>query len=325
MEDYPKTVLELEARFSTEEACRAYLFQLRWPEGFRCPRCGSPQAWALARDLYECAQCSTQTSVTAGTIFQDTHKPLRLWFRAIWYVTSQKNGVSALGLQRVLGLGSYETAWAWLHKLRRAMVRPGRERLSGRVEVDETYIGGEHAGPHGRGALGKAIVVVAAEQDGAGIGRIRLRQVPDFTGASLGGAIQDFVDLGSVVCTDGLRAYNGVGQLGYLHEVLRASAQEGTDPLPPRASGSFVAQTLAAGHPPGVRRAVASGLLPGRVHVPLQPPHLAVAGQAVLPTDAAGRSCRSRACQAPARGHKCEIRGCPQANLSKPDTPVYQL
>lgn len=232
MEDYPKTVLELEARFSTEEACRAYLFQLRWPEGFRCPRCGSPQAWALARDLYECAQCSTQTSVTAGTIFQDTHKPLRLWFRAIWYVTSQKNGVSALGLQRVLGLGSYETAWAWLHKLRRAMVRPGRERLSGRVEVDETYIGGEHAGPHGRGALGKAIVVVAAEQDGAGIGRIRLRQVPDFTGASLGGAIQDFVDLGSVVCTDGLRAYNGVGQLGYLHEVLRASAQEGTDPLP---------------------------------------------------------------------------------------------
>ena len=119
MEDYPRTVLELETRFSTEEACRAYLFQLRWPEGFRCPRGGGSEAGAIVRHLFECAQCGTQTSVIAGTIFQDTHKPLRLWFRAIWYVTSQKNGVSALGLQRVLGLGSYETAWAWLHKLRR--------------------------------------------------------------------------------------------------------------------------------------------------------------------------------------------------------------
>lgn len=232
MEDYPRTVLELEARFSTEEACRAYLYQLRWPDGFRCPRCGGSKSWAVVRSLYECAQCGAQTSVTAGTIFQDTHKPLRLWFRALWYVTSQKNGVSALGLQRVLGLGSYKTAWAWLHKLRRAMVRPGRERLHGRVEVDETYIGGEHAGPHGRGALGKSIVVVAAEEDGAGIGRIRLRRVPDFSGASLGGMIQDAIEPGSVVHTDGLRAYSGVGQLGYLHEVSRAGSEEGTNPLP---------------------------------------------------------------------------------------------
>jgi transposase-like protein len=231
MEDYPTTVLELEARFATEEACRAYLFQLRWPEGFRCPRCGHAKAWPVRR-LYECAQCRTQTSVTAGTIFQDTRKPLRLWFRAIWYVTSQKNGVSALGLQRVLGLGSYETAWVWLHKLRRAMVRPGREQLSGVVQVDETYVGGKHAGPHGRGALGKAIVLVAAEQDGAGIGRIRLRRVPDFSGASLGGAITEFVEPGSVVQTDGLRAYGGVGPLGYTHRVVRAESAEGTDPLP---------------------------------------------------------------------------------------------
>ena len=232
MEDYPTTVLELETRFSTEEACRAYLYQLRWPEGFRCPRCGGARAWATVRHLWECAQCGTQTSVTAGTIFQDTHKPLRLWFRAIWYVTSQKNGVSALGLQRVLGLGSYETAWAWLHKLRRAMVRPGRERLSGTVEVDETFVGGPHPGPPGRGAGGKSVVVVAAEEDGAGLGRIRLRRVPDFSGASLCGVIQDFVEPGSVVHTDGLRAYNGVGQLGYIHEVLRAGGQEGTDPMP---------------------------------------------------------------------------------------------
>ena len=122
MEDYPRTVLELETRFGEEEACRDYLYQLRWPEGFRCPRCGGSKVWAVG-PRYQCAACDRQTSVTAGTIFQDTHTPLRLWFRAIWYVTSQKNGVSALGLQRVLGLGSYETAWTWLHKLRRAILR----------------------------------------------------------------------------------------------------------------------------------------------------------------------------------------------------------
>ena len=97
----------------------------------------------MVRDgLYQCRSCRRQTSVTAGTIFQDTRKPLVMWFRAMWYVTSQKNGASALGLQRVLGLGSYETAWTWLHKLRRAMIRPDRDRLSGWIEVDETFIGG---------------------------------------------------------------------------------------------------------------------------------------------------------------------------------------
>ena len=135
MEDYPGTILEFEQRCATDEACRECLFQLRWPEGFRCPRCGHEKGWPLARGLTECAGCALQTSVTTGTIFQDTHKPLRLWFRAIWCVTNQKTGVSALGLQRVLGLGSYETAWVWLHKLRRAMVRPGRDRLHGVVEM----------------------------------------------------------------------------------------------------------------------------------------------------------------------------------------------
>ena len=139
MEDYPRNLAEFEARFATEEACRDYLFQLRWPEGFRCPRCGHGAAWPVRQGLWECSGCGRQTSVTAGTVFQDTRQPLRLWLRAIGWVTSQKNGVSALGLQRVLGLGSYKTAWSWLHKLRRAMVRPGRDRLSGRVEVDETY------------------------------------------------------------------------------------------------------------------------------------------------------------------------------------------
>ena len=140
MEDYPRNLAEFEARFANEQACRDYLCQLRWPEGFRCPRCGHDKAWAVRTALLECASCGHQASATAGTIFQDTRKPLQSWFRAMWWLTSQKNGVSALGLQRVLGLGSYKTAWTWLHKLRRAMVRPGRDRLCGRVEVDETYL-----------------------------------------------------------------------------------------------------------------------------------------------------------------------------------------
>src|ERR1019366_6382221 len=126
-----------------------------------------------------------QTSLTAGTIFQDTRKPLRMWFMAMWYVTNQKNGVSALGLQRVLGRGSYETAWTWLHQLRRAMVRPGRDGLSGEIEIDATYVGGPEEGKRGRQTEDKAIVVVAAEKSGRGIGRIRLRRVADVSADSL--------------------------------------------------------------------------------------------------------------------------------------------
>lgn len=232
MEDYPRTALEFETRFATDEACRQYLIALRWPEGFRCPSCGHAKAWATARGLLHCASCGHQASVTAGTIFQDTRKPLRLWFRAMWYVTSQKHGVSALGLQRVLGLGSYHTAWAWLHKLRRAMVRPGRDRLSGVVEVDEIYIGGERSGKRGRGALGKSLVVVLAEQDGRRIGRIRLRRVPDASGKSLCGAVEEAVESGSTVHTDGWQAYRGLVALGYRQQVDREEGEVGTHPLP---------------------------------------------------------------------------------------------
>jgi hypothetical protein len=126
--DYPCDELEFAERFGTEENCRAYLEQLRWPDGFVCPRCGHRGGWKIRRQQSQCAACLYAVSVTAGTILQDTHKPLRLWFRTAWYVTGQKYGASALGLQRVLGLGSYVTAWSWLHKLRRAMVQPGRER-----------------------------------------------------------------------------------------------------------------------------------------------------------------------------------------------------
>ncbi len=216
IEDYPRTLLELERRFTSEEACRQYLFALRWVEGFVCPRCGGKTAWPTRRGLWLCADCRHQASVTAGTIFQDSHLPLTTWFRALWHVTSQKNGVSALGLQRALGLGSYKTAWAVLHKLRRAMVRPGRDRLHGTVEVDETYWGSEEQGVIGRLTYEKALIVVAAEEDGRGIGRIRLRRIPDLSQASLHGFIAQAIEPGSTVRTDGLNAYLGLE--GYTHD-----------------------------------------------------------------------------------------------------------
>src|ERR1035438_4278326 len=158
MEEYPRTIAELEANFATDEACRAYLTRLRWPEGLVCRRCGREKFWPVRGKLLECSSCGCQISVTAGTIFQDTRTPLPVWFRARWWVTTQKNGASALGLQRVLGLKSYETAWAWMHKLRRAMVRSGRDLLSGAVEVDETCLGGLEEGLRGRLIEDKALI-----------------------------------------------------------------------------------------------------------------------------------------------------------------------
>jgi len=139
--------MEFEQEFSSEKKCLEYLIKMRYADGvYTCPLCGSKKSWLVRKHTYECAECHHQESMLSGTLFQDTHKPLMLWFRAIWYITSQKNGTSALGLQRILGIGSYKTAWTWLHKLRRAMVRPGRDRLSGRVEVDEAYIGAPEKG-----------------------------------------------------------------------------------------------------------------------------------------------------------------------------------
>lgn len=225
IEDYPKTLLEMEQRFATEEQCRVYLTGLRWPEGFVCPICGGHKAWTAKRGRWVCAACRHQATVTAGTIFQDSHLPLRLWCRAMWYLTSQKNGASALGLQRVLGLGSYQTAWTVLHKLRRAMVRPGRDKLSGRIEVDETHVGGITPGQKGRGSDSKALVIIAAEEFGAGIGRIRLAQIPDGSADHLHRFVQEAAVPGSHVHTDGWKPYQGLDRLGYRHEVSKLKGQ----------------------------------------------------------------------------------------------------
>lgn len=218
--DYPRTFQEMDDWFRDEVDCRAYLRQLRWPDGFVCRSCGEhAEPWETARGALVCRACSAETSLTAGTLFQDTRKPLRLWFLAMWFVTSQKNGVNALGLQRVLGLGSYETAWTWLHKLRRAMVRPGRDLLTGEIEVDETLVGGPEEGRKGRAIEDKALVVVAAEKRGRRIGRIRMKRIDDARADTLIGFIRETVEPGATIHTDGWKGYNGLKAAGYGHRV----------------------------------------------------------------------------------------------------------
>lgn len=235
METYPRDIGEFETMFATEEECRRYLFDLRWPKGFRCPRCGGAKSWPVGSSLLECAACGHQSSLTAGTIFHRHHQPLKVWFRAIWWVTSQKNGASALGLKRILGLGSYKTAWLMLHKLRRAMVRPGREHLKGRVEVDETYIGAPEEGRHGRRVGKKALVVIAAEEDGTVTGRIRMRRIPNGKATSLEPFVFDAIERGSVIHTDGWQGYAGLRKKGYRHEVTElANTMDETSAVMPR-------------------------------------------------------------------------------------------
>jgi transposase-like protein len=217
MEDYPRNQAEFDRRFATEDACRGYLVRLRWPQGVVCPRCGGPGGGTTKRGLVVCRQCRYQVSITTGTIFQDSHKPLSQWFRAIWAVTSRKTGASGLSLQQVLGLGCYETAWTWLHKIRRAMVTPGRDRLSGEVEVDETFLGAPEEGRHGRRMIRKTMVVVAAEKDGKGIGRIRMRRVADGSAESLHPFLKESVEPGSVLCTDDWQGYAGLE--GYRRDI----------------------------------------------------------------------------------------------------------
>jgi transposase-like protein len=233
MEDYPRTLMEFESRFHTEEACWDYLVGMRWPDGFVCPNCQGRESWRTGRSLFHCTDCGRQVSVTAGTVFQGTRKPLQVWFHAIWWVTSQKNGASAKGLQQSLGLGSYQTAWTWLHKLRRAMVRPGRDRLGGLVEVDETYVGGREEAP-GRGAERKTLVAIAVEKKGRQLGRTRMAVVADGTRDELCGFVQACVEPGSTIRTDGWQGYRDLKNRGYTHDRIlqQRSTQEPSELLP---------------------------------------------------------------------------------------------
>lgn len=229
MDDFPKTMPEFERRFCSEAACLDFLISVRWPDGVRCAQCGADKLWRVG-NIFECATCKHQTRVMAGTIFQDTHLPLQTWFRAIWWVVTQKNGASALGLNRILGL-SYKTTWSLLHKIRRAMVRPGRSRLSGCVEVDEAYVGGLDEGVRGREKGPKALVVIAAQEDGKKIGRIRMRVIDDASAGNLIPFIEETIEPGSTVHTDAWRGYSGVTKKGYQHQISILK-ETGSEELP---------------------------------------------------------------------------------------------
>jgi transposase-like protein len=224
--DLPDDLPSFLARLGTDEQCRAYLVEARWPDGFRCAGCGHDRAWAhRARLIYECAACGKQHSLLAGTIFEQTKTGLARWFLAIFLVTSSKGGISAMELKRQMGFGSYQTAWSWLHKIRRAMVRPERARLGERVEADETYVGGPKPGKPGRGAAGKTKVAGAVETARGGakgrrLGRLRLAVVPDVSARSLEDFLGQNVARPATITTDGWSGYAGLDAAGYGHEPL---------------------------------------------------------------------------------------------------------
>ena len=216
--NFPHTIFEFEQWFPDEEACVKFLIASRWPDGFMCPRCaGKEYFWLPKRTLLQCKKCGYQASPTSGTVMHRTKQPLKYWFHAAYLVTTLTPGMSALQFQRQVGISNYETAFTMLHKLRSAMVRQGRDKLSALVEADETYIGGPEPGKPGRGAAGKVIVAGAVDLRGKNANRVRLMVVPDVTQETLTGFIEGNVEQGAAVRTDEWSAYNKLSQEGYNH------------------------------------------------------------------------------------------------------------
>ena len=247
---FPKNLRQFQRDFATEEACETYLAACRWPEGFLCPRCANRRAYELVNQRrWQCVGCRHQVSLTAGTVLHRTKIPLTQWFWAAYLMTTDKRGVSALLLQRQLGLSCYETAWMMLHKLRRAMVSVARESLYGEVEVDDTWIGGEQAGLRGSRQLkGRraALVLVAVERRGRGSGRVRMRVIPDFKGNTIIAFLHENVSPRSTIYTDGLKSFSGLTEAGFKHiartQPLRSALRKGAQsavPLADRAIGNL--------------------------------------------------------------------------------------
>jgi len=258
-EYYPKDATEFGRFFSDEDACMRYLIQIRWPEGFICPVCLAGEYWVLKNRLMECRGCGRQVSATSGTLLHGTRKSIGEWFRAMWWIATQKTGGSAKGLQRQLEFGSYQTAWTWHHKLKRGMVRNGRDPLLGPVEVDEAFIGGKEPGVYGRETEKKSRVVVAVEIKSPSRpvnGRIRLQQVKDCSAASLIPFVTENVTAGSVVVTDGWSGYSLLKAHGFAHEIRVAKRRKRTgENLLPNAhqTVSLLKRWLIGTHHGGVR------------------------------------------------------------------------
>lgn len=226
IEDFPKNEVEFDHRFHSEQACVDYLFQLRWPDGFVCSCCGHAEYWTTSRGLYLCRQCRHQQSVTAGTIFHGTRKPMKLWLKALWWFSTSKTSVNASALKDLLGFGSYQTAWCWLQKLRTCTVLTDRTKLSGNIEVDEFYLGGERSGQRGRGAEHKSKVAVAVERQGRKLGRLRLQVIECCSAEELTSFAKANIELGSQITTDGWTGYSSFQSEGYEHKTIIQSKVE---------------------------------------------------------------------------------------------------
>ena len=270
---YPRSTGEFQAWFGTDADCLDYLEWLRWPGGFVCERCGHAGGWRMSDGgLRCCAGCDARTSVSAGTIFDRTRTPLTVWFTVCWMFAGRKDGVSALSVQRTLEIGSYQTAWAMLHRLRSVLVRPGRDRLAGTVEVDETYIGGEEPGLRGGRARGKKVLTgIAVEvRQPKGIGRCRMAVLADGCGR-LAASLRD--QLRRAGRESDHRRLDGLPRAGRAR-LRPPAAQPAGRPRPGKGSGQAAArgapgrlagQAVAAEHPPGLGRRGPSAELPGRV------------------------------------------------------------
>lgn len=233
--EIPEHQIGFEKMFNTEEQCIKYVIDLRWSGGYECFRCKNKFYWIGSKKRIICTSCEFQTTAISGTIFEQTNKPLVLWFRAIWWMISQKHGVSASGLQKILGLGSYKTAWTWLQKLRLLTVNPDREKLIGKVEVDETFVGGKKEGKRGRGSENKSLVIIAVEILKKGTGRIRLQIVSTASAKDLTQFITTNIELGSTIMTDGWKGYSGVSEKGYYHQIQRLEEKENKEQMLPNA------------------------------------------------------------------------------------------
>ena len=233
MEDFPTSEIEFDQRFHNEANCYEYLSKMKWPQGFSCVKCSHGAFWISEKFIYICTRCEHHHSLTAGTVMDSTKKPITYWFKAMWWFTTRKAGVNAVNLKDLLGLGSYHTAWTWLQKLRRCSIRKGREKLSGVVEVDEFVIGGQKPGKRGRGSNGKSIVAAAVEREENKLGRIRLTVIDDFSSNALVPFIQDNVEAGSTILTDGWKSYHPLDGKIYQHEpVVRSKAPDKDSVLP---------------------------------------------------------------------------------------------
>lgn len=220
--------MDFQKMFRTEEDCANYLYRCRWPKGFVCPKCKiiSEKPYSIAKyKRYECPKCGHQVSITAGTIMHNTKTDLKIWFWAAYLVSTLTPGISALQLQKQLGIKRYETAYQILQKIRSVMVRPDRDKIHGVLEVDETYIGSKKKGKRGRGADGKTIVagaieVLSVNEKRQRVGRLRLSIIPDVSGNSLEEFVQNNIEKKSTIITDDWNGYNGVIDLSYKRKVV---------------------------------------------------------------------------------------------------------